>query len=45
MKQEMYYGKIYYTYEELKDVIEKYKKYYFSRMANINVLPFYCCLP
>lgn len=28
MKQEMYYGKIYYTYEELKDVIEKYKKYY-----------------
>jgi len=28
MKQEMYYGKVYYSYDELKDAIEKYIKYY-----------------
>ena len=28
MKQEMYYGKTYYSYEELKIAIEKYIKYY-----------------
>ena len=28
MKQEMYYGKVYYSYEELKVAIEKYIKYY-----------------
>ena len=28
MKQEMYYGEIYYSYEELKEAIEKYIKYY-----------------
>lgn len=28
MKQEMYYGVIYYSYEELKDAIERYIKYY-----------------
>jgi len=28
MKQEMYYGVVYYSYEELKDAIEKYIKYY-----------------
>lgn len=28
MKQEMYYGCVYYSYEELKDAIEKYIDYY-----------------
>lgn len=28
MKQEMYYGEVYYSYDELKDAIEKYIKYY-----------------
>ena len=28
MKQEMYYGVIYYNYEELKSAIERYIKYY-----------------
>ena len=28
MKQEMYYGKVYYSYDELKNAIEKYIKYY-----------------
>ena len=28
MKQEMYYGVIYYSYEELKAAIERYIKYY-----------------
>ncbi len=28
MKQEMYYGKVYYSFEELKQAIEKYIKYY-----------------
>ena len=28
LKQEMYYGVIYYSYEELKNAIEKYIKYY-----------------
>lgn len=28
MKQEMYYGYVYYSYEELKDAIEKYIDYY-----------------
>ena len=28
MKQEMYYGKVYYSYDELKNTIEKYIKYY-----------------
>ncbi len=28
MKQEMYYGVVYYSYEELKDAIDKYIKYY-----------------
>ena len=28
MKQEMYYGMVYYSYEELKEAIEKYIKYY-----------------
>lgn len=28
MKQEMYYGEIYYSYDELKNTIEKYIKYY-----------------
>lgn len=28
LKQEMYYGAVYYSYEELKDAIEKYIKYY-----------------
>lgn len=28
MKQEMYYGNVYYSYEELKYAIEKYIKYY-----------------
>jgi transposase InsO family protein len=28
MKQEMYYGVVYYSYEELKDGIDKYIKYY-----------------
>ena len=28
LKQEMYYGKNYYSYEELKGEIEKYIKYY-----------------
>lgn len=28
MKQEMYYGKVYYSYIELKETIEKYIKYY-----------------
>lgn len=28
MKQEMYYGEVYYSYDELKDTIEKYIKYY-----------------
>lgn len=28
MKQEMYYGVVYYNYEELKDAIDKYIKYY-----------------
>jgi putative transposase len=28
MKQEMYYGVIYYSYEELKSAIERYIKYY-----------------
>lgn len=31
MKQEMYYGTVYYSYGELKDVIEKYIKYYNER--------------
>ena len=28
LKQEMYYGNTYYSFEELKDAIEKYIKYY-----------------
>lgn len=28
MKQEMYYGEVYYSYEELKDAIDGYIKYY-----------------
>lgn len=28
MKQEMYYGVVYYSYDKLKDAIEKYIKYY-----------------
>lgn len=28
MKQEMYYGVVYYSYEELKYAIDKYIKYY-----------------
>lgn len=28
MKQEMYYCEIYYSYDELKNTIEKYIKYY-----------------
>lgn len=28
LKQEIYYGVVYYSYEELKDAIEKYIKYY-----------------
>uniref|UniRef100_UPI00035EABEC IS3 family transposase n=1 Tax=Anaeromusa acidaminophila TaxID=81464 RepID=UPI00035EABEC len=28
MKQEMYYGVVYYSYDELKDAINKYVKYY-----------------
>ena len=28
MKQEMYYGKVYYSFNELKQAIEKYIKYY-----------------
>lgn len=28
MKQEMYYGEVYYSYDELKNTIEKYIKYY-----------------
>jgi len=28
LKQEMYYGVIYYSYEELKEAIEKYINYY-----------------
>ena len=28
MKQEIYYGTTYYSYEELKSAIEKYIKYY-----------------
>ncbi|KAB1437819.1 IS3 family transposase [Candidatus Galacturonibacter soehngenii] len=28
MKQEMYYGEVYYSYEQLKDTIDKYIKYY-----------------
>lgn len=28
MKQKMYYGEIYYSYDELKNTIEKYIKYY-----------------
>ena len=28
MKQEMYYGVVYYSYEELKSTIERYIKYY-----------------
>lgn len=28
MKQEMYYGVVYYSYDELKDAIKKYIKYY-----------------
>lgn len=28
MKQEMYYGVVYYSYEQLKEAIEKYIKYY-----------------
>lgn len=28
MKQEMYYGRVYYSYEELKITIKKYIKYY-----------------
>ena len=28
MKQEMHYGVVYYSYEELKIAIEKYIKYY-----------------
>ncbi len=28
LKQEIYYGVVYYSFEELKDAIEKYIKYY-----------------
>lgn len=28
MKQEMYYGEVYYSYEELKEAIDKYIEYY-----------------
>ena len=28
LKQEMYYGVVYYSYEELKSAIEQYIKYY-----------------
>ena len=31
MKQEMYYGRIYYSFEELKDAIGKYIRYYNER--------------
>jgi transposase InsO family protein len=28
MKQEMYYGVVYYSYEQLKEAIDKYIRYY-----------------
>ena len=28
LKQEIYYGEVYYSFEELKNAIEKYIKYY-----------------
>ena len=28
MKQEMYYGVVYYSYKQLKEAIDKYIKYY-----------------
>ncbi|MFQ8664178.1 IS3 family transposase [Anaerostipes caccae] len=28
MKQEMYYGEVYYSYDELKEAIDKYIEYY-----------------
>ena len=31
LKQEMYYGVVYYSYEELKSVIEQYIKYYIEQ--------------
>jgi len=31
MKQEMYYGNVYYSFDELKEAIEKYIKYYNER--------------
>ena len=36
MKQEMYYGVIYYSYEELKDAIERYIKYYNEHIKYYN---------
>ncbi|GAA6408750.1 hypothetical protein K040078D81_28670 [Blautia hominis] len=32
LKQEIYYGVVYYSYEELKSAIERYIKYYNDRM-------------
>lgn len=37
LKQEMYYGIVYYSYEELKDAIEKYIIYYNERRIKQNL--------
>lgn len=37
MKQEMYYGKTYYSYEELKIAIEKYIKYYNEQQIKVTL--------
>lgn len=36
LKQEIYYGVVYYSYEELKDAIEKYIKYSIKNVSRKN---------
>ena len=44
MKQEMYYGVIYYSYEELKAAIERYIKYYNEHIKYYSTLQLLRCL-
>lgn len=38
LKQEMYYGVVYYSYDELKNAIEKYITYYTNIELSLNLI-------
>ena len=37
MKQEMYYGKVYKNFDELKEAIDKYIRYYNKRRIKVSL--------